>query len=299
MKHAITYRLSEGPLVSVADKRIVTESYKHKQRIAPFHVLFYILEGQFPIIEDGEEHILNEGTLFFLKAGVEHRGVQYIPSGTTFIFMHFFLKDVSDEELGEEEIPQNEFMPYITFHKNRIKRKNFRETIVTLPKRIDNLQGSDLEHKILQLASFYNSGDAFRMLRINGMFSDILADCIQLQFKSDLTTTELRIQEIISYLQAHRDESFHSRDIEQHMGLSYKYMEESFKKRVGLTIQQYHTAIRIQEAERLLSATQDSISEISEKLGYQDPLYFSNVFKKATGVSPRNYRKNIETIIIE
>ena len=100
-------------------------------------------------------------------------------------------------------------------------------------------------------------------------------------------------------MQAHREEPFRSQEIEQHMGLSYKYMEESFKKKVVLTIQQYHTAIRIQEAERLLSTTQDSISEISEKLGYQDPLYFSNVFKKATGVSPRNYRKNIETIIIE
>ena len=294
MKHTITYRLSDAPMVSVADTRLVTESYKHKVRTVPFHVLFYILEGQFPIVEDGVEHVLNEGTLFLLKAGVEHWGEHYIPVGTSFIFIHFFLGDVS-----EEEPVQNKFTPFITFHKNRIRLRNYNEITVTLPKRIDNLKGSDLEHKLLQLASFYNSGDAFRVLRINAMLSDILADCMQLKFKVNLTTTELRVQEIISYLQAHRNEPFHSENIEQHMGLSYKYMEESFKKSVGMTIQQYHTAIRIREAERLLSATQDSVSEISERLGYQDPLYFSNVFKKATGVSPRNYRKNIETIIIE
>ena len=82
------------------------------------------------------------------------------------------------------------------------------------------------------------------------------------------------------------------------MGLSYKYMEEFFKKRIGMTIQQYHTNLRIHEAEKQLRTTQYSISEISGNLGFQDPLYFSNVFKKATGVSPRDYRKNIDTIII-
>lgn len=294
MKHTITYRLSDAPMVSVADKKLVNEAYKHKQRIVPFHVLFYIMEGQFPIVEDGVEYVLNEGTLFFLKAGVEHWGEHYIPAGTSFIFMHFFLEDVTEEE-GE----WNEFTPFLTFRKNRIKRRNFRETTLTLPKRIDHLQGSDLEHKLLQLATFYNSGDAFRVLRINAMLSDILADCIQLKFKADLTTTELRIQEIVSYLQAHRNDPFRSREIEQHMGLSYKYMEEFFKKGTGMTIQQYHTMLKIYEAEQLLRTTQYSVSEISAKMGYQDPLYFSNVFKKATGMSPREYRNNMDSIIIE
>ncbi len=294
MKHSITYRLSDAPMVGLAAKKVVTEAHKHRDRTAPFHVLFYILEGQFPIVEDGVEHVLSEGTLFFLKSGVQHWGEHYIPVGTTFIYVHFFLQDVTDE-IGV----WNEFTPFLTFQNNRIRKRNFRETTLTLPKRIDNLQGSDLEHKLLQLASVYNSEDAFRILRINAMLSDILADCIQLKFKSDLSTEEVRIQEIVSYLQAHRNEPFRSQAVEQHMGLSYKYMEEFFKKKTGMTIQQYHTRLRIQEAEQLLRTTQYSISEIAASLGYQDPLYFSNVFKKATSVSPREYRKNIDNIIIE
>lgn len=294
MKHTITYRLADAPKVSIAAQRFVNESYKHKERNVPFHVLFYILEGQFPIVEDGVEYILNEGTLFFLKAGVEHWGAHYIPVGTSFIFVHFFLEDVEEEE-GE----RTEFTPFLTFRKNRIKRKDFREITLSLPKRIDNLQGSDLEHKIRQLAAFYNSGDAFRVLRINAMLSDILADCIQMKFKANFTTTELRIQEIMAFLQAHKNDPFRSTEIEQHMGLSYKYMEDFFKKGTDMTIQQYHTMLKISEAEQLLRTTQDSVSEISVRLGYQDPLYFSNVFKKATGLSPREYRKNLDSIIIE
>lgn len=294
MQHSISYRLSDTPIVSYADKRIVTKAYKHRLRTAHFHVMFYVLEGRIPVVEDGTEHILNEGTLFFLKAGVEHWGEHYIPTGTSFIFVHFYVSDAS-----ESELPQNEYAPAISLAANRVKEHEFRETVITLPKRIDNLQGSDLEHSICQMADFYNSGDAFRALKINTMLANIFADCMQLKYKENITTSELRIQEIISYLQAHKNEPFRSQNIEEHMGLSYKYMEESFKKRIGMTIQQYHTGIRIHEAEQMLRATQDSISEISAKLGYQDPLYFSNVFKKATGVSPRNYRQIISTIIIE
>lgn len=293
MKHSITYRLSDMPMVSLADKRVVSEAYKHKVRTAPFHVLFYILEGQLPVVEDGVEYILNEGTLFFLKAGVQHWGEHYISAGTSFIFVHFFLP-----EAIISEAPQKEFIPPVSMSKNRFRPRDFQETVITLPKRIDNLQGSDLEHNMCQLASYYHSGDPFRPLRMNNMLSNILADCMQLKFKENVTMAELRIQEILTFLQVHCREPFRSREIEQHMGLSYKYMEEFFKKRIGMTIQQYHTSLRIHEAEQLLRTTQYSVSEISESLGYQDPLYFSNVFKKATGVSPRDYRKNIDTIII-
>lgn len=113
------------------------------------------------------------------------------------------------------------------------------------------------------------------------------------------TTFDMRVEEIMSYLRLHRDEPFHSSGVEEHMRLNYKYLEEIFKKKTGMTIQQYHTDLRIQEAARLLRSTLHSISEISSMVGYQDPLYFSNVFKKATGYSPRAYRNNIGIIIMD
>lgn len=294
MKHTITYRLSNTPIVSYTDKRLVTRAYKHRLRTAPFHVLFYVLEGHFPIVEEGTEYILNEGTLFFLKAGLEHWGEHYIPAGTSFIFVHFYLPDAAKKEL-----PQKEYEPTISLAADRVRVHDFKETVVTLPKRIDNLKGSDLEHNICRLAEFYHEGDAFRPLKINAMLMNIFADCMQLKYKENITTGELRVQEVISYLQTHKYEPFRAKNIADHMGLSYKYLEEGFKKKTGMTIQQYHTGLRIHEAEQMLRATSDSISEISVKLGYQDPLYFSNVFKKITGLSPRSYRQNIGMISTE
>jgi len=290
----ISYRLSNIPCVSIADHQIVTTSYKHMDRTRPFHVLLYVLKGQIPIIEDNTEYIIGQGSLFFSKKNVHHWGERMIKTGTSLIFVHFFLPEAS-----ESELPCEEFSPQFSPARHRLSLTDYEQTIITLPKMLTNLSGSEIEYKLQELVSYYNSDDVFKKLHLNAMFAEILADCYKLQFNNLNTVADMRAEEIMSYLRTHRDEPFRSADIEAHMRLSYKYLEESFKKKTGMTIQQYHTDLRIHEAARLLRSTLLSVSEISAMIGYQDPLYFSNVFKKATGYSPRAYRNNIGTAIID
>ena len=63
-----------------------------------------------------------------------------------------------------------------------------------------------------------------------------------------------------------------------------------FKDSTGMTPVEYLTRIRINEAKYLLSNSPYNIAEISSIVGYNDPLYFSRVFKKIIGVSPKNYK---------
>lgn len=65
----------------------------------------------------------------------------------------------------------------------------------------------------------------------------------------------------------------------------------SFKRYTGVTPQQYITDIRINKAKELLRTSSFNISEISTYIGYQNPLYFSRIFKKITGISPSAYKK--------
>ena len=290
----ISYRLSETPLVSIADQRIVTASYKHLDRTRPFHVLLYVLKGSIPIVEDNTEYIIGQGTLFFSRKNVHHWGERMIEAGTSLIFVHFFLPEAS-----ESEIPHEEFSPQFSPERRRVYPSDYENSVITLPKLLTNLGGSAIEYRLLELVSYYNSDDVFKKLHLNAMFAEILADCYQLQFNNLNTVSDMRVEEIMSYLRIHRDEPFRSSEVEAHMRLSYKYLEESFKKKTGRTIQQYHTDLRMHEAARLLRSTLLSVSEISTRIGYQDPLYFSNVFKKATGYSPRAYRNNIGATIID
>lgn len=65
----------------------------------------------------------------------------------------------------------------------------------------------------------------------------------------------------------------------------------SFKQYMGVPPQKYLTSIRINKAKELLESTNCPVSEIGSIVGYDNPLYFSRIFKKQTGLSPATYRK--------
>lgn len=67
----------------------------------------------------------------------------------------------------------------------------------------------------------------------------------------------------------------------------------SFKQYVGVPPLKYLTAIRIAKAKELLESTDCPISEVGTIVGYDNPLYFSRIFKKQTGLSPAAYRKEL------
>lgn len=65
----------------------------------------------------------------------------------------------------------------------------------------------------------------------------------------------------------------------------------NFKKYTGSTPMQFIVGIRINNAQMLLETTTYSINEISKIVGYDNQLYFSRLFHKLKGYSPREYRK--------
>lgn len=57
---------------------------------------------------------------------------------------------------------------------------------------------------------------------------------------------------------------------------------------------QYLLTIRVNNAASLLETTDYSMAEIAAIIGYEDPLYFSRLFRKIKGVSPRDYRNLVK-----
>ena len=77
-----------------------------------------------------------------------------------------------------------------------------------------------------------------------------------------------------------------------HCRLSSFYFSKLFKKRKKLTFIDYLTSRRIKEADKLLLETNLSIKEISTAVGYNDPNYFTRVFKRSHSTSPTTFRSN-------
>ena len=76
-----------------------------------------------------------------------------------------------------------------------------------------------------------------------------------------------------------------------HIGITPNYLSTLFSKEAGETFSEYLNCIRIRRATQLLKSSSGSINEIAEKTGYSDALYFSKVFRRLIGMSPREFRR--------
>jgi len=81
--------------------------------------------------------------------------------------------------------------------------------------------------------------------------------------------------------------------IAQSVYLNPSYLSKLFKENQGITLMDYVTKVRMEEAKKLLGNPKYHIDEISSKLGFADPSYFSKVFKRCEGMSPRQFRQRI------
>ena len=80
-------------------------------------------------------------------------------------------------------------------------------------------------------------------------------------------------------------------DISEKLCVNQTYLRKMFKSEMDMTLSEYITAFRMQEAKRLITGTDEKLTTVAELVGYSDVSYFSNVFKKFYGISPRTMTK--------
>lgn len=103
------------------------------------------------------------------------------------------------------------------------------------------------------------------------------------------------IQDLLLYMHRHLGTIKTVDDMACHVNLSTSRLIHRFTQAMETAPMTYLIKLRMERAVHLLSTSDLSIKEIADKVGYNNPLYFSNGFKKYYGESPSSYRKNIGT----
>lgn len=111
----------------------------------------------------------------------------------------------------------------------------------------------------------------------------------------ELGSTEKIIQLAITMM----EENFYKvtlsiKEIASQLHVSTSYLSRIFKKQVGKTCMEYITTLRIDKAKELLLKTDLKQDQIAQEIGYTNMYYFNHQFKKQTGVTPGNYRKQVK-----
>ena len=107
---------------------------------------------------------------------------------------------------------------------------------------------------------------------------------------------EIRNHHVINLAEQYVKENFCDPNISlisvaNHVAMSAAYFSTVFSQTTGQSFISYLTAMRMEKAKELLTSTNMKLSDIALEIGYNEPNYFSHVFRKTTGMTPKEYRQ--------
>ena len=120
----------------------------------------------------------------------------------------------------------------------------------------------------------------------------ILMDIMrQLKLPNPEESEKDMIRYITYHVQRHFMDDLSLKRIAEKYNYSSAHVSNTFKKETGITFQDYVQTIRVQEACQLLATTKKKVSDVAMLVGYSDVKFFSEIFKRKTSMTPREFRK--------
>ena len=99
------------------------------------------------------------------------------------------------------------------------------------------------------------------------------------------------VERCLGYIHEHYARDFDIDELARQVSVSPSYLFRLFKKKMHVTPMHYRNIVRIDKAKLLLADQALTVDDVAERVGYEDPKYFSRVFRDLASVSPSVYRR--------
>lgn len=297
MKKIINLYINEfSPVIRKAgiEKKFQFEANKFR-KIYDYEMLF-CSKGIFNIQLKNEELILNRGDIAIIKPEQSH--IFSIPENTIVYWVHFDPIYYVDKDLLTNFINSNG-SKLILFREDLPKSHLIRPIVkingvIEFPNSLSvfNIEATeDLFKKLVMKyetkAHLWKFQSKIILLQI---FEEIFTS---MGLKKAITTdTTIAVAVIENYIKENYYRKITMRELSNFTKYSEDYLGKIFKKKAGVSINEYINKCRIEKAKELLRRTNFSIENIAEATGFSDRYYFSKVMKKMTGYSPKYYRQS-------
>lgn len=162
-------------------------------------------------------------------------------------------------------------------------------TLPVAPETVDQLEG--LFHECYR--TFLGSFAWQRMVHVTQTLHYLLG---HLFFNNSAFSPVLRssqshnLENTLDYLSENLSESLTLQDMADHANMSKSHFSRCFKEQTGFSPVDYFIHLKVQHAAMLLTFTNKTVREVSFEVGYEDPYYFSRIFKRIIGLSPTDFR---------
>ncbi len=229
--------------------------------------LLYVASGIAHFFFDGKDTIVTAGHMVLYRPKEEQKYIYYGKDQTEVYWVHFTGSEVK-QILKDYHFPSEGHVVYTgnspEYH--RIYRKMIWELQLCRPHFEEML--SMLLHQLFILIS-RETADGHK---VN-------------------PHTQNELEQALRYFNQNYNKEINIDDYAASRHMSTCWFIRCFKQYNGITPMQYILSLRISNAQYLLDNTSYNVSEIASIVGYDNPLYFSRLFRKQTGLSPSEYRK--------
>lgn len=242
----------------------------------------YVMKGDACwLLDDGTELFLSGGSLAVIQPNVLHQGRGNIISPC---WLFWFVLDLEDAD----NLLNTPFSRGDMAELKRIFR-NTGNCVRRVPENYDfNAK------RLLEQLSEEGNPDFLHRASLRNSICTLIIDAAEV-FRG--ATAKARPDSLVaeraeSIMRMNLGRNMNMTDIALKLGLSTTGFIKQFKHETGLTPADFYQRIKIEDARRRLTGTDASITEIAFNLGFSTSQYFSSVFRKYTGTTPREYRRS-------
>lgn len=241
--------------------------------------LLRVISGTFDISINGMKYTLQKGDILFLNGGSVHSG-----------------------------IPNNCIYECVVFELHSLKLKNslqnsVLEELITLNKKINNFynkENNEMYEILNNIFETFKEKKKGYELKVYGLLYSFLGaveenDYYQKQNSIKIANkqTLCKLEKIFSYIEENYMEELTLHDLAALLDMNDKYFCRFFKKITQKTPIDYLNYYRIECACQKMKTSASSITDIAYDCGFNDTSYFTKIFKKYMGVTPREYSKQL------
>ncbi|MDA7026054.1 AraC family transcriptional regulator [Bacillus sp. CLL-7-23] len=283
MSH-IVFTIPPFPVLITCGEGIFKRGEKHVKRKYPVFDLLYVVKGAMFLTEDRESHHIHEGEYIILVPGLEHYGYKGCQEDTYYYWLHFQelsyeLSQKGGENWSELKLQQGTFELPPSYH-------------VRLPRKGKIAQKAFIEKQFSSLIDYSGENSdlpLFKQLQFEELMIHLQKEAFHIPSANERVASEAQ-----RYIERHYQEKISMEQLSGALHYHQDYITRCMQKVYSMTPGQYANKVRILEAKRLLSATNNKMSAIAEQVGIDDAPYFSKLFKQIEGISPIEYRKMIK-----
>ena len=261
VEHPLVRRLY---LTDVGFSPCAQDHYRERKDGIEEYILIYCTEGKGVIRVEGREYHLGPNQAFCIPRWRGHRYWACGEEPWSILWVHFKGEDTAFYPLDEERL-----VSFSGIHEENRMMFLF-----------------DLLFRALE--GDYTLGN---FIYLSQVLSLILGELYQRERKGSGEGSR-RVTDIVRYMVRHLGEPLTLEQLAQEFDLSKSGLHALFQKHTGRSPMDFFLRLKMKEACKMLRSTSLRVYEVAQRLGYQDPYYFSRIFRKVVGISPKEYQNS-------